>query len=152
MSIKSDNTSRKILDLFIQINLMYEFCMAHTLDKYGLYEGQPSVLFKVRELNYPKQNDLAKALGISKSSVGVSLRRLEKNGFIAREDDSTDSRCMRIKLTKKGEEFTHWCDIDMDMLANNMMELFTNDEHARLIEDLERMYKGLENMRARIKS
>lgn len=145
-------TARRVLDAYMQLNQTYTFCMQHTLQKYGLYEGQPAVLFKIKELGYPNQNELAAALGVSKSSAGVSLRRLEKGGFIRREQDKADSRCNRISLTKKGEEFAHWCEMDMDMMANNLLEMFDGDERERVLETLRRMNQGLSNMKARIKS
>lgn len=145
-------TTRKALDIYMQLNQTYAFCMQHTLQKYGLYEGQPALLFKISEMRFANQNELAKALGVSKSSVGVSLRRLEKSGFVKREQDKGDSRCNRITLTKKGQEFAHWCEMDMDMIANNMFEDFEVEEKEKVIEILRRMLKGLDAMRARIKS
>ncbi|MDR1620396.1 MAG: MarR family transcriptional regulator [Clostridiales bacterium] len=143
---------REVLDAYVRLNQTYAFCMQRTLQKYGLYEGQPAILFKLRELKNPNQNDIATALRISKSSAGISLRRLEKGGFIRREQDKADSRCNRIVLTKKGEEFAHWCDLDMDMMAANLMENFDAEERERVLDMLRRMQAGLENMRARIKS
>ncbi len=144
--------TRRVLEAYTRLTQSYTFCMQHTLQKYGLYEGQPAVLFKIKELRFPNQNELAVALGVSKSSVGVSLRRLEKGGFIKREQDLADSRCNRITLTKKGEEFAHWCEMDMDMMANNMLELFDADERFRVLEILERMQSGMNDMKARIRN
>lgn len=146
------NNARKVLDTYMLLNQTFGFCMQHTLQKYGLYEGQPALLFKIRELRFPNQNEIALELGVSKSSVGVSLRRLEKGGFIKREQDKVDSRCNRIMLTKKGEEFAHWCEVDMDMIANNLLEMFDVEERERVLEMLLRMNQGLQNMRLRIKA
>lgn len=146
------NITRKVLDMYMQLNQAYGYCMQHTLQKYGLYEGQPALLFKIRELRFPNQNEIASELRVSKSSVGVSLRRLEKGGFIKREQDKGDSRCNRVMLTKKGEEFAHWCEMDMDMIANNLLELFDTDEREHVLDILDRMNQGLQNMRERIKA
>ncbi len=150
--MRHQKTSRNVLDVYMQLNQAYTFCMQHTLQKYGLYEGQPALLFKISEMRFPNQNELANALGVSKSSVGVSLRRLEKSGFVRREQDKGDSRCNRITLTKKGQEFAHWCAMDMDMIATNMMEDFDIEEREAITELLQRMLKGLNSMRARIKA
>lgn len=147
-----EQTTRNALAVYAQLNQTYAFCIQHTLQKYGLYEGQPALLFKIREMRFANQNELAKALGVSKSSVGVSLRRLEKNGFVKREQDRGDSRCNRVTLTQKGQEFAHWCEMDMDMIATNMLEDFEGDEREDVVEVLLRMQKGLDAMRTRIKS
>jgi len=147
-----EGVTRETWKAFMQLIQVHAFCMQHTLHKYNLYEGQPQYLFQIREMGRPTQNELAAALGVSKSSAGVSLRRLEKGGFVKREEDCADSRCNRVSLTKKGAEFAHWCDMDVDMIAGNMLEDFTAEEREQALHMLNRMYKGLDNMRARIKS
>ncbi|HMM32803.1 MAG TPA: MarR family winged helix-turn-helix transcriptional regulator, partial [Clostridia bacterium] len=56
---------------FQALDHTYSICMQRTLSKYGLYPGQPQLLFAVRSLNRPTQNELATVLCISKASVGV---------------------------------------------------------------------------------
>lgn len=148
----TQNVARDAWEVFMQLSQVHAFCMQHTLQKYGLYEGQPAFLFQIRDLGKPSQNELAQTLGISKSSAGVSLRRLEKNGFVKREQDPADSRCNRISLTKKGQEFTRWCEMDVDMIANNLLEEFEGEEREQALRTLNRMLKGLNAMRERIKS
>lgn len=76
--------------------------MIRILDKYGLYPGQPQVLFAVSaEDRQMTQNELALRMNVSKASVGKSLCRLEEAGFIKRVRDKRDSRCIRVALTKK---------------------------------------------------
>lgn len=145
------NIARDVLDTYMKLTQVFGFCMKHTLQKYGLYEGQPAILFMLKELERPTQIELADALGISKASVGVSLRRMEKAGFVRRRQDKGDSRCNRISLTEKGEEFVRWCEMDMDMIANNMLEDFEGDEREAALQTLQRLYKGLDFMRMRIK-
>lgn len=80
----------------------YNLCMIRILDKYGLYPGQPQVLFAVSaEDRQMTQNELALRMNVSKASVGKSLCRLEEAGFIKRVRDKRDSRCIRVALTKK---------------------------------------------------
>lgn len=149
---EQQNIMREAWEQFMLLNQVHGFCMQHTLKKYGLYEGQPVYLFQIRDMGRPSQNELAKALGVSKSSAGVTLRRLEKSGFIKREQDLADSRCNRVALTKKGQEIARWCEMDVDMIANNMLEDFTAEERELALKVIKRMYKGLDSMRTRIKS
>lgn len=149
---EQEHITRDAWEAFMQLIQVHGFCMQHTLKKYGLYEGQPAFLFQIRDMGAPSQNELAKALGVSKSSAGVTLRRLEKSGFVKREQDRLDSRCNRVALTKKGQEITRWCEMDVDMVANNMLEDFSADEREAALKVIKRMYKGLDAMRMRIKS
>lgn len=128
----------------------YSICMQRTLSKYGLYPGQPQLLFAVRSLNRPTQNELATVLCISKASVGVSLRRLESAGFLKRMRDKEDSRCIRILLTKKGEEYARWCDIDFDMIFTTMLEGLTFEQRENTLLQIKRMEKNLDELRTRL--
>lgn len=80
----------------------YNACMQRMLSKYGLYPGQPQMLFAIRKLKNPSQNELATELNVSKASAGVSLRRLEDAGFVKRVRDKKDTRCVRVALTQRG--------------------------------------------------
>ena len=128
----------------------YSICMQRTLSKYGLYPGQPQLLFAIRSLNRPTQNELATVLCISKASVGVSLRRLESAGFLKRVRDKEDSRCIRILLTKKGEEYARWCDIDFEMIFTTMLEGLTFEQRENTLQQIKRMEKNLDELRARL--
>ena len=77
------------------LNHTYNICMQLTLGKYGLYPGQPQVLFALKELGRPTQNELAATLGVGKASAGISVRRLESGGFVKRVRDKPDTRCIR---------------------------------------------------------
>lgn len=129
---------------------IYNLCMQRTLSKYGLYPGQPQLLFAVRTLGTPTQNELAEQLAISKASVGVSVRRLENTGFVKRVRDKKDTRCIRIALTQKGQDYARWCDIDFEMFFTTLLENFSGDERADVLDMLERMNKSMRAFRERL--
>lgn len=131
---------------------VYNLCMQRTLSKYGLYPGQPQLLFAVRALGTPTQNELAEQLAISKASVGVSVRRLETTGFIKRVRDKKDTRCVRIMLTQKGQEYARWCEIDFEMFFTTLLEDFTAEERANVLDMLQRMNKSMRAFKERLES
>lgn len=131
---------------------VYNLCMQRTLSKYGLYPGQPQLLFAVRALGTPTQNELAEQLTISKASVGVSVRRLETTGFIKRVRDQKDTRCVRIMLTQKGQEYARWCEIDFEMFFTTLLEDFTAEERANVLDMLQRMNKSMRAFKERLES
>ncbi|NCB31225.1 MAG: MarR family transcriptional regulator, partial [Clostridia bacterium] len=123
-----------------------------TLGKYGLYPGQPQVLFALKELGRPTQNELAEYLGVGKASAGISVRRLESGGFVKRTRDKKDTRCIRIYLTPKGQEYARWCSIDYDMFFTTMMENFSSEEKSASFAMLTRMETSLKALRDRLES
>lgn len=131
----------------------YNLCMIRILDKYGLYPGQPQVLFAVSaEDRQMTQNELALRMNVSKASVGKSLCRLEEAGFIKRVRDKRDSRCIRIALTKKGKEYARWCEIDFELLYTTMLECFGSDERDMIPGLIDRMNACLDGLRQRLEN
>lgn len=152
MEVKREQITRQTGTALQELIQTYNFCMQRVFSKYGLYPGQPALLFAIRDSLNPTQNDLAIKLGISKASVGVSLRRLEKGGFVKRVQDKKDTRCNRIVLTKKGQDYAHWCEIDYDMLYSTLLEQFDGDERSEVLGMINTMQKSLCELRKRIES
>ena len=103
-SVSREKLTADFGEAFLTLQHTYNICMQLLLGKYGLYPGQPQVLFALSKLGAPTQNELAAHLGIGKASAGVSIRRLETGGFVKRIRDKKDTRrCIRLSLTKKGD-------------------------------------------------
>ncbi|MDO4567323.1 MAG: MarR family transcriptional regulator [Clostridia bacterium] len=138
---------------FVEMLHVYDACLTKLLSKYGLYPGQPQVLFALRDsAGKLTQNELAQRLGISKASAGTSLRRLEAAGFVKRTRDKGDTRCMRVALTKKGDEYARWCEVDFEMLFTTMLEDFSPDERERAPKSIARMRMSLEQLNERLRN
>ena len=84
--------------------------------------------------------------------MGVSVRRLENTGFVKRVRDKKDTRCIRIALTQKGQDYARWCDIDFEMFFTTLLENFSGDERADALDMLERMNKSMRAFRERLES
>ena len=147
-----EQSTGEIGRMFCNLIHTYTICMQLTLGKYGLYPGQPQVLFALKRLVRPTQNELAGYLGVGKASAGISVRRLESAGFVKRTRDRRDTRCVRIQLTAKGEEYARWCEIDYDMFFTTMVETFSAEEREEALCMLERMEGSLGSLRDRLES
>ncbi len=151
-SITREKLTRDFGDAFLSLQHTSTLCMQLLLSKYNLYPGQPQVLFALKELGAPTQNELAAYLGVGKASAGVSIRRLESGGFVKRTRDKKDTRCIRLALTSKGEEFARWCSIDYDMFFSTMLESLSQDERACAYEFIQSMEKSLSALKERLES
>ena len=139
-----------VSEAFCELVRTYNACMQKTLSKYGLYPGQPQVLFAINQLGAPTQIELASQLGVTKASAGVSLRRLEAAGFVKRVRDKLDTRCVRIRLTQKGADYARWCDIDFEMIYTTMMETFNADEREGAVNTINEMNRSLTGLKERL--
>jgi DNA-binding MarR family transcriptional regulator len=80
-------------------------CMFHHLHGLGLHPGQLQFLRFLHEEGGCTQTALAQQTGVSNASAGISVRRLEKAGFLMRSADQSDLRARNIELTEKGRKF-----------------------------------------------
>lgn len=67
----------------------------------GLYSGQQDILFAVIENEGITSSKLAQKTGVSAATMSVSLKRMEKTGFIIKKPDENDARIMHIYSTEK---------------------------------------------------
>ena len=151
-TVTREKLTRDFGNAFLALQHTSTLCMQLLLSKYNLYPGQPQVLFALKELGAPTQNELAAYLGVGKASAGVSIRRLENGGFIKRTRDKKDTRCIRLTLTQKGEEFARWCNIDYDMFFTTMLEELSQEERANAYEYIQAMEKSLSGLKQRLES
>lgn len=152
-----ENTTREMQTeefgkAFLRLQHTFSTCMQLMLSKYGLFPGQPQVLFALKKLGSPTQNELSEELGIGKASTGVSIRRLEKGGFIKRTRDKKDTRCIRLSLTEKGQSYARWCEIDFNMFFTTMLEGFTLEERTAVHEAVLSMDSSLGSLKNRLES
>ena len=64
--------------------------------------------------------------------------------------DKQDTRCIRLQLTQKGEEYARWCEIDYNMFFTTMLETFSAEEREAALIMLKRMEASLAGLRDRL--
>lgn len=72
------------------------------LSEIGLHVGQEMLLNALWEGESLSQSELAERLGIQPATLTVSLRPLEKAGYVKRLRDMEDQRVIRVSVTPKG--------------------------------------------------
>lgn len=70
----------------------------------GIHPSQCGMLWILHRENGLSQSELAKRLKIKPSTVAVSIRRMEKAGFLERRADKKDLRRNCIYLTDRAQE------------------------------------------------
>ena len=72
-------------------------------EELGLTRAQWSVLAHLQRQQGVQQKELASAMDITPITLARHLDRLEKDGWVRREDDANDRRAKRLYLTKQAE-------------------------------------------------
>ncbi|WP_158082561.1 MarR family winged helix-turn-helix transcriptional regulator [Methanobrevibacter arboriphilus] len=110
------------------------------------YKGQGRVLALLKMQPEIMQKELGYLLDISTQALAELLNKLEKKGYIIREQSKKDRRSFVIKLTDAGREATPEENDEMDY--NYVEELFdclTEEEQDNLLNYIEIIIKNIEN-------
>ena len=109
--------------------------------------GQPMILFllkdKGREGRIAAQKELSDAMHVSPATVAVSLKSLEREGYVEKLADETDQRRKAVRLTPKGEAAIQRCVQVFEAVDKSMFEGFRPEETRQACGYLMRMLHNL---------
>ena len=133
------NNKEKLLALSKSISGLNRTCSNELLKGEAIHFGQPPIFHALMEKDEQSQCDIAAAIGVSRASVGVSLRRMEKAGIVKRVINQKDSRYNLVSLTEKGRIMAQRSEDIMLSLSAKKLAGFTEEEADLLISMLERV-------------
>lgn len=115
----------------------------------GLFSGQQDILLIIVENEGLTLSDLAKDLGIASATASVSVKRMEKAGFIVKKPDENDARIIRLYPTEKSrtapENIKKKMDSLEDIITQSMTEVQVNELSELLDIAIENMQKRRES-------
>lgn len=114
--------------------------------------GQPiilSILSHQKDGVISSQKELAKKLRVSPATVTVSLKSMERDGYVEKRFNAEDLRCKPIAITEKGMRAAKLIDQVFETLDHGMYRGFTPEEadcisvfYKRMIDNLEEISAG----------
>lgn len=133
-------------------HLVWEFCRIarehrKTVEKrvsaLGIHPSQHHFLMYISKNGACSQNSIAEAMEVSASTVAVSLKKLEKGGYIERQISPEDCRSNRIVLTPKGEDVVIRSKQLFEEVDREMFESITEKQQEQLHACMEQILKNL---------
>ena len=114
--------------------------------------GSPLILFILDHHGdhgeIASQRELAQTLRVSQATIAMSLKSLERLGYVEKRLDDRDNRRNRVAITEKGEAAVKQCHEVFAEVDRRMLEGFDLQEK----EELDRLHrKMLENLGVRKK-
>lgn len=109
----------------------------------GVYRSQHRLLMHLSRQPNCSQVELAEQLEVSPSAIAVSIKKLEKGGYIRRETDESDNRVHQVTITQKGEQIIQKSITMFRETERQMFQGFSDEEMEKLAELLERIYQNL---------
>ena len=108
----------------------------------GLFAGQHKIIMFLKFQGSATIGEIAKETGTKPSTISVSVKRMEKAGFVKRRQSKADGRITKILLTAKGqavpENIHHKMEAEEKMLTNGL----TEDEINILSDLLDKIIKN----------
>ncbi|MFA9376600.1 MAG: MarR family winged helix-turn-helix transcriptional regulator [Lachnotalea sp.] len=113
----------------------------------GVHPGQASLLRLVSGEGGLSQKEIAQKLNIQPPTVAVSIKRMEKSGWITREIDKNDKRISRIFITESGIQIVKQVKISTDDMDTVVFSGLSDTEKCLLRRILIQL---IDNLRATI--
>ena len=97
--------SNRLGDILFIFHKNHKKYLNDELLKYGLSLIQALCILMIHESEQLNQKDLVEGLYLTKGAITKAVKKLEEEGWIAREKSYEDKRHYILKLTKKGKDF-----------------------------------------------
>lgn len=140
---ETSSLSYKVLKALIDAGKGHRNLMERRLNKTGVYRGQHHLLMDISRFPDVSQKELAEMEHISGATVAVSLKKLEKGGYIEREVDVNDNRCNQIRMTEKGMEVVKHSIRIFRRTETELLDGFTEEEQEQLLSYLARISQNI---------
>lgn len=145
-------SNKGIIHQIIGFALKHRKVMQHYLDETGVYQAQHHLLMRISHDRYATQKDLVRLMNISAATIAVSLKKLEKGGYIKKEMVQEDNRLNQIIITEKGNKVVEQSKQIFDATDRKVLDGFTEEEKVTLSSLLYRLNTNLSRMEDEIKT
>lgn len=113
------------------------------LEKVDMHPRQFPMLRVVSEYPGLKQSEIAEKLHIKPPTVAVSIKRLEKAGYLERKPDDSNRRISRIYITDTGTQVMELGRAIISEEEQMLLQGFSPEEIALVREYLQRINRNL---------
>lgn len=139
-------SNKDIIHQIIGFAMKHRKIMQSHLDDTGVYQAQHHLLMKIYLNQNASQKDIAMSMDVSAATIAVSLKKLEKGGYITKEMDKGDNRLNQITITEKGNKVVEQSKQIFDSTDLKVFEGFTEEEKCTLSALLQKLDANLLRM------
>lgn len=138
--------THQTVKLYMKTGHLHRDVLEKEVRRTGVYRSQHQILMFLSNHPEASQKEIAEFLGVSTATIAVTLKKLEKSGYILRTSDPKDNRCNRIQLSGKGEEIVTQSHEIFWRVEEAMFLGFSEEEKKKLINFFERICENLEKI------
>lgn len=151
MSNNNSISNKVIIHQIIGSAMKHRKIMQHKLDETGVYQAQHHLLMEISRNQNTSQKDIASSMGISPATIAVSLKKLEKGGYIKKVMDEGDNRLNQVTITDKGKKVVEQSKQIFETTDQRLFEGFTDEEKSTLSALLQKLEINMSKMEDEIR-
>lgn len=130
--------NHQIMDAFIHMGKAHRSVLEKRLQETGVYRGQHHLLMCIARNPDLSQKELAEIQRVSTAAIAVSLKKLEKGGYVERVVDVKDNRSNNIRITEKGLRVVHQSIHIFQKVEDMTFTGFSDEEKTQFLDLLRR--------------
>jgi DNA-binding MarR family transcriptional regulator len=131
---------------YMRIMKLYRYILDERLKETGVYRSQHQILMMLADHSNVSQKEIAERLYVSTATIAVSVKKLEKGGYITRAVDQEDNRMNKLCLTEKGKHTVKHSREFFHNVEERMFRDFSAEEMAAMGQFLDRVYDNLSHL------
>jgi DNA-binding MarR family transcriptional regulator len=117
--------------------------MRNKLDKLNLHPGQPMILNAIHNNPGITQFELSQKTKVTPASIATSTKRMEKMGYLCKEEDPNNLRCKRLYLTELGERLNNDALKGIDEMDQKLFKGISEEELETLVNIYDKLIINL---------
>lgn len=141
-----DSPNHRLVEQYMQTTRLHRIVLERALSKTGVYRSQHQILMHIADKPNASQKEIAKMLHVTTATIAVSLKKLEKGGYIKRVVDQDDNRFNQICITEKGSKIVEGSVSYFMQVEEKLLEGFNQKEKDYLHSCFKRMTQNLESL------
>jgi DNA-binding MarR family transcriptional regulator len=144
--MKKENNNiltREIAHLARDIDLY----LSKKLDKYNMGSGQFKIFINIAKNEGICQDKLAEKLGVDKTTITKSIKKLIENNYVIREKDEKDKRYYKLYISEKGRKIHPEIKNILDKINKELTLKFSENEKDLFFKFIEKINKNLERIK-----
>ena len=121
----------------------------HVRDPEGggeLSSHQASILSHLDSAEPTRISELAGHMGVTVSTMSLSVKRLERRGYVRRDPDPDDRRAVGLRLTEAGERMVEAQTVLEPGLVARLLERLPPGERERALEGLDSLARAADEL------
>lgn len=140
--------NKEIFNLEKKIEWLETKTKYKTLSQIHIHDGQPDILAYIYMHPDCTQYEIARYLGLSRASIGISIKRMQKSGYIEVKANESNKRSTCVRITKEGTRILVKSDMVLDEYISKKFEGFSEKEleayvilQKKVLRNLSKIYK-----------